>query len=408
MLELAKIDGGKYNRAAVVLSLFDTGLAAIRALGRAGVPVLGLDSDPQMPGFKSRYCTAKVCPDAIAQPDELAQFLLTQGKRLGHRGILFPTSDAYVLFVSRYQEQLRQCFDVALPPAALVEGILNKRTQYDLAARQGVPFPATFYPQSQQGLVAIQNDIPYPACIKPYYAHLWGRYFDSKGVRVDSPQELVAAFEHIWPTGLQAMVQSVIPGPASSNYEISFYIGQQGDLLALFTVQKLRQYPPQFGVGTLVQSVHHPELFPLMRRLLDGLDYRGFGNLEFKLDPRDGQLKLIELNARLWQQSDQAAACGINFPLIQYLDLTGQFPCPQTDFPDGVRWVDPMADFQSFWHFYRKGEMSAWEWLQSWQSARAFAVFARDDWRPALASLDYGLKLLRVPLYAFRHRLPQE
>ncbi len=395
------------QRVAVVLSLFDTGLAAIRALGRAGVPVLGLDCDLSLPGFKSRYCTAKQCPDPVAQPEALVQYLLTEGQRLPARGILFPASDAYVLFVSRHREALSAYFDFALPPAQLIEGILNKRTQYDLAQQQGVPFPATFYPETREDALRMQDDVPYPAFIKPYYSHLWRQHFDSKGMRVDSPRELVEQFDRIWPTGLQAMVQSVIPGPASNNFEISFYIGQQGTLLALFTVRKLRQYPPAFGVGTLVESVHRSDLLAHLCQLLHGLDYRGFGNLEFKLDPRDGQLKLIELNARLWQQSDQAAACGLNFPLIQYHDLTGRPLGAHTTFPAGVRWVDPMADFQSFWHDYRKGELSPSDWLRSWRNTRAFAVFAHDDWLPALASLDYGMKVLKLPLYALRHYSPE-
>ena len=192
--------------------------------------------------------------------------------------------------------------------------------------------------------------------------------------------------------------------PPTNNVEVSFYIGATGDVLAAFTVRKLRQYPPDFGVGTLVESLDCPELMPLALKLLDGLAYRGFGNLEFKLDARDGRLKLIELNARLWQQTDQAVACGLHFPLIQYLDLTGQAPPPRTDFPAGVKWVDPLADFQSFWHSFRRGQLAPGAWMRSWRGARAFAVFARDDWGPALASLEYGRKIVRAPLYLARHR----
>lgn len=49
--------GPSVTSTAFVLSLFDTGLAAVQSLGRVGIPVIGLDSNPRMPGFKSRYCT---------------------------------------------------------------------------------------------------------------------------------------------------------------------------------------------------------------------------------------------------------------------------------------------------------------------------------------------------------------
>lgn len=80
---------------AFVASLFDTGLGAIRSLGRVDIPVIGLDSDPRMPGFKSRFCTAKLCPDPAHQPDKLAAFLLNEGQQLERPGILFAASDAF-------------------------------------------------------------------------------------------------------------------------------------------------------------------------------------------------------------------------------------------------------------------------------------------------------------------------
>ena len=59
----------------VVLGLFDTGLAVIRALGRKGIPVYGFDYNPKQPGFKSRYCISEICPDPISEPDKLLEYL---------------------------------------------------------------------------------------------------------------------------------------------------------------------------------------------------------------------------------------------------------------------------------------------------------------------------------------------
>lgn len=69
------------SHVAFVLSLFDTGLGAVRSLGRVGIPVIGLDSDTRMPSFKSRFCTAKLCADSLHEPEELARFLLDEGRR---------------------------------------------------------------------------------------------------------------------------------------------------------------------------------------------------------------------------------------------------------------------------------------------------------------------------------------
>lgn len=392
---------------AYVLSLFDTGLGAVRSLGRAGIPVIGLDSDPCMPGFKSRFCAAKLCPNPVHQPDELAQFLLEEGRRLERPGVLFPASDAFVLFLSRYRDDLTAYFRFAFPPANVLEAIVNKRRQYELAEQVGTPYPRTFYPETMEDVERIKGELEYPAFIKPHYGHLWREKFGGthKGFKVHTPQELVDRFKTILPTSLQVIVQSIILGPNTNHFKVSAYISQKGEPLAVFTLRKIRQYPTEFGTGTMVESLRYPELVELGLKFFQGIGYRGIGSIEFKRDERDGQLKLIELNPRLWQQNIHAAVCGINFPLVQYLDLTGQNPDPLTEFAEKVQWLDAVADFQAFWDYFRRGELSPWAWLRSWRGVKAFATFAWDDLGPFLRANEYGLKYLRLPLYVMRHRM---
>lgn len=393
----------KRNHLAFVLGLFDTGLGAVRSLGRVGIPVIGLDSNPDMPGFKSRFCKAKVCPDPVHQSDELLRFLLDEGSRLDRPGILFPASDAFVLFLSRYREKLQANFRFALPSKEVLEAIVNKRKQYAMAEQVGTLYPQTFYPESLEDVEKNKDKVEYPAFIKPYYSHLWREKFDNKGFRVNNSQELTERFAEILPTGLQVMVQSIILGPNTNHFKVSAYIGANNEPLAVFTLRKIRQYPTDFGVGTLVESLRYEELKELGLAFFRGIHYRGIGSIEFKKDERDGCLKMIELNPRLWQQNYQATLCGMNFPLIQYLDLTGQMPEPQTEFAEGIKWFDAMSDFQAFWDYFRRGQLTPWDWVRTWIDAKSFATFAWDDLGPFLQANEYGLKYLRLPLYLLRH-----
>jgi predicted ATP-grasp superfamily ATP-dependent carboligase len=404
MLRSPSTNSNNFERThpAVVLGLFDTGLAVVRGLARTGIQVIGLDSNQQQPGFKSRFCQPKLCPDPVFHPQELLDYLLEESIRLVRPAILYPASDAYVLFCSRQREQLNKSFLMTLPPTEIVEAFLNKRSQYELAEKLGTPYPTTYYPKDMNEVIRLKNRIEYPVMIKPCYSHLWSAHFNNKGFRIDSPDELIERYQSVFPLGLDVMLQTVIPGPCTNNLEVSFYVNQSGKALAFFCVRKIRQYPPQFGVGTMVETIHAPNMIDLALNFISNIGYRGFGNLEFKHDPRDGKLKLIELNLRLWQQCDQAEVCGINFPLLQYLDLTDQ-PLPVVPpYQAGIKWVNPIPDFQSFWYFYRRGELTARQWLDSWRGIQSFSVFTMDDPLPALASIDYGLKFLRLPLYLFR------
>jgi predicted ATP-grasp superfamily ATP-dependent carboligase len=101
------------------------------------------------------------------------------------------------------------------------------------------------------------------------------------------------------------------------------------------------------------------------------------------------------------------AYCGINFPLIQYLDLTGQRPAPRREYTEGVKWLDTIADFQAFKQYHERGELTFKDWLKSLWRARVFALFAWDDLLPFLVARKFGLSYGRILEYVikdFLHR----
>jgi len=228
-----------------------------------------------------------------------------------------------------------------------------------------------------------------------------------KGVKAFTPQELVTSFEKILPTGVQAMVQSIIVGPATNVQSVRVYITQSGEMIAAFTNRKIRQYPAEFGRATMAESIHDPAFCEMGMKFFRDIDYRGFGLIEFKRDNRDGRLKVTDLNPRWLKTVNLATDSGIDFPLIHYLDLTGQTPSPQMTFKEGVRWLDAVGDFASSWPAMRSGELTPWAWARSWLGARSFVVFAMDDWGPFLNEYRYGLRVLRAPLHMWRSRRSQ-
>jgi predicted ATP-grasp superfamily ATP-dependent carboligase len=230
------------------------------------------------------------------------------------------------------------------------------------------------------------REIDYPAFIKPYEGHLWRRHFENKGFVVNSPEELEHRCREILPRRVRFMVQSFILGPASNSYSASLYIAANGECLGSFASRKLRQFPVDAGVGTLVESIRSQELMDLGLHVCQMLDYRGIAEIEFKRDDRDGKLKLIELNPRLWVQSALASSAGVDFARVQFLDLLGHPAAPATQFRSGVRWLDLMADYQVCRELLRRGGLSSREWMQSWLGARSFAAFAPDDVGPFFAA----------------------
>ena len=70
------------NRApAYVLGLSPTGLTIVRALGRHGIPVVGIHHHPNEPALQSRYCQVKLLPPVVEAEAAWLEFLLEEGRR---------------------------------------------------------------------------------------------------------------------------------------------------------------------------------------------------------------------------------------------------------------------------------------------------------------------------------------
>src|SRR6266516_832507 len=238
---------------AFVLGLFATGLTAVRNLGREGISVKGFDPIPKLPGFRSRYCQAEVCPDPVRQPDALVRFLNDRVRKGSQKVVLIPTSDISFLFVSRYRDQLGEKFLFNLPSEEVAEDVLNKRRLYELAALTHTPYPESFFPRNRDEVIRIKDALHYPAFIKPYFGYRWREYFGAthKGFKVHSPEELLDKFQQVLCSGHPAIVQAYIESPDDNLFSLSLYINQEGEVLTAFPRRQIRQHPPNSGTVTL-------------------------------------------------------------------------------------------------------------------------------------------------------------
>jgi predicted ATP-grasp superfamily ATP-dependent carboligase len=390
-----------------VLGMNETGLTAVRCLGREGIAVRGFDASRKGAAFRSRYCGAAVCPDPLREPDELVRFLRHQVPGGLEKLVLLPTSDAFFLFLSRHRVQLADRFLMNLPAASVAESVVNKRRLYELAAAHGTPFPESYFPVTYGDAMAVKDALRYPAFIKPYWGHQWRAYFGGKhkGFKVHSPEEFLARFREVLKSGHAALVQSYVTSADDNLFSLSLYVSESGEVLASFPRRQLRQYPPNSGTVTLAISERDDELAANGAHFCRSIGYRGIAGLEYKRDQEDGQFKLLDFNPRLMLSDALTAYCGINLPLMQYLDLTGQAPAPQREYAEGVKWLDGIADFHAFQQYHQRGELDFNAWWRSLRRARVFALFAWDDPLPFLVARKFGFSYGRVLEYMIRHLL---
>ena len=393
----------KYDSPALVLDLFETGLAVGRSLGRNGIKVYGLDFKKDI-GWYSKYIESQLCPHPINNENEFIEFLVSFSKSKGEKPVLFITSDDYLSTVSKSRNYLEQYYYINLPEDVLLEQITDKYKQYILAEKNSIPVPRTFKPESIEDIKLISSQNLFPYFIKALDVTSWRKEFggSKKGFVANNEDELKKVLSEIINKGLKVIVQEIIPGADTNHYKYCTYISQKGESFLHFTLQKIRQFPIHFGVGSCVQSIEDPHLEKLGKKLFKSIKFHGVGSAEFKLDEREGKYKLIEINPRYWQQNSLAEKCGMNFPLVHYLDSIGEKVNESNHFKKGIKWVNLYMDLSSFLKYKSHGGLTFFKWIKSLRGEKVWSDFSTDDPRPGFYEILSWKKLFKIPKYLLK------
>ena len=316
------------------MNMFYTGLGIARSLGEHGIPVIGLTAQRGIYGNFSRYSRTVLCADSRQDPETLLTQLARpwQGAAMpGH--YLFPTRDHDLVFLDRFRADLEPYFLPVMPGSAALERCLNKWDTYQMALQETVATPRSWLIQNDRELQRAAETMTYPCVVKPLAAHHWRSAGNwelvgaRKAIGVASREELMAEYKEIARAENRVLVQECIPGGDENLVVAACYVDRAGTFQAGFNARKLVQSPPGFGTGCVVESANRPELFERTIRLLRAMEFTGIAEVEYKLDARDGEYKLIEVNPRPWDQHRLGAACGVNLIHLAYCDYAG-LPMP--------------------------------------------------------------------------------
>jgi predicted ATP-grasp superfamily ATP-dependent carboligase len=357
-------------------------LSFARSLGRRGVPVLMLETNPML-GIYTRYADVQLLPDVRQRPDVWLQLLQSIGRSLERSAVLFSTCDGHSQLIAQNAPKLEGCFRFCIPDAATLNRIHNKRLQYDFAAAAGISIPAVYFPASLNDVRSILPHLQFPTILKPYDSDESRRKLKKKLLVATTAEELIASYQRMTAMTVPVIIQELIRGDDSEIYGYFGFWDRDGRERAWVTRRKLRQYPPGTGDGSLQVTVDEPQILELSRRLLRVFGFRGFAGVEFKRHPSDGTFRLIEINARTESGNQLAISAGVDLPWIGYQYLTGEkLPvepiCPSRH----VKYVNEEWDVQTFMILRRNSTLSFRSWLASICDAEALAIWAIDDPKP--------------------------
>jgi D-aspartate ligase len=381
---------------AVIAGAYQTGVLGVRSLTRRGVHAVCFDCNPGNPGFRSVYGPARLCPNPDQDVDGWLRFMMDLAATFEQKPVLISSSDQFVSAVAQHAGTLRAAY--LLSPGVALQGLLaDKQTQYDLAARHGMPMPLTASPVTEDEVVAFAAQAMYPCLLKPTHFREWQRFepghslYHQKVAIATSPDHLVSLYRQAAVVNSRVILQEIIEGPDTAKrvYLSCYDAGSRRIANAMF--KELRCDPIGFGPASVTEPVRDEETDGICDRFLRSIGYAGICEIEMKRDTRDGQVKLIEANPRLSGGGDAAPYAGVDICWLHYLDLIGIPVTPVSPSDRDFRHVVLRADGMAVPTYWRAGLLSFGGVLRSYRPPLAFFDLDPRDWRYSLLTVKAAL-----------------
>jgi D-aspartate ligase len=356
-----------------------------RTLGRTGVPVYAVVDDQFTPLARSRYVArAFVWKNWPYDREPFLQDIAEVAAAIGRTAVIYPIDDLAAALVAENAEFLRSWFLVPHLPPGLPRKMGDKGILYAWCRQIGVPCAQSTIPKCERDIDNFVRQVGFPVVMKAtnQWAPINGY---ASTLIVHDNCELQAFHEGAKQAGVVPMVlQEFLPG---EDWIYHGYRNASSNICVSFTGRKLLSYPLSAGPTVVGVSEHNEALVRQSESLLGAIGFSGIIDMDWRLDARDGQFKILDCNPRVGQNFrmfvDKEA---VDVVRAQYRDLTGMYVAPSRMAESRVFIVEP---YYTFLRLKRqdKGAVS-----QTRTQKRELAWFATDDPLPAIFA---GLRLLQ-------------
>ena len=226
--------------------------------------------------------------------------------------------------------------------------LVSKANFYRICDEYGVPYPKTAILSSDYTDNMLNEDelgFSYPLIVKPSSSiEYWKHPFDGmKKVYVaDTKEEALEIVKTIYASGYsdEMIIQDLIPGDDSNMNVLTAYSDKDGrvKMMCLGHVLLEEHTPKGLGNHAAIITEHKSDVTAPFKALLEDLGYRGFSNFDIKYDPRDGSMRVFEINLRQGRSNYYITAAGINIAKLLVEDYILGHELPYTECENEHYW----------------------------------------------------------------------
>ncbi|MBI4502508.1 MAG: ATP-grasp domain-containing protein [Gemmatimonadetes bacterium] len=376
------------------------GLAVIRGLGRAGIPVVACGREPHSLGFYSRYAAENAAYESpFGDRERFVADILSAVERT-RPSLIMPVAESTLVALSAAQHRLPPFAKLAAPAPEVLDYAVDKLRTLTLAAQLGVPAPRTAWGDTAEEILCRLEGFRFPVAIKPRGNALHSSTLNALGFKVryattlDELRTMLTSFER---DVRAVLVQEYVPGTGRCVSAVC----RDGIPLVQFAYARDREFPLSGGVSVLRKSIPlDPRLAEWTARMLGAIQWQGVAMVEFKYDESADRFTLMEINGRFQASTALALDAGINLPYLVTCVFLDREPGPVDGYRPGVRerWLrgDLLALRDGLSLARRRSptrapagripprRMVLWHFLRDFRPGVFYDEIKRDDWRPAL------------------------
>lgn len=386
------------------------GLAVIRGLGRAGIPVIAASPVGGALGQVSRYATERM---AYAPPQHSPSRFVRDVLQVAGRpdvSMIMAVSESTLVALDNRREEIERVCRLAAPNSSVLAGAIDKQQTMRLADEAGVPAPRSYHSDNLAEVLESTREFRFPLVLKPRGNALYRTTKNRLGFKVRyarSPAELRKVLLHFEPGGSLPLVQEFVSG-----YGLNVTVlADRGTPVVMVPYRKVRELPLTGGVSVVRRTLPLSDtLRGHVTRLLRAARWHGVAMVEFKVDPASDRYILMEINGRFCASTALVIDAGVNIPYLAYRLHSG-FPIEPPEYRVGVsgRWLQ--GDFTALlqhlkgqtseqaaghtYHSLPSRSRALWEFLADFRPGMHYDEFKWNDWRPgAVEAMNWGRNFL--------------
>jgi predicted ATP-grasp superfamily ATP-dependent carboligase len=322
------------ERLSVLIIDGDSGYARLVAHCLCVAPDLYVDvhivcKDAASPLRFSRKCASfRVEPDGLDADDRIA--FLGEVARKTKADLLMATGQPGIRFVAEHRSALSQfaCV-VPTPSVESFDTVTNKWQLTTLLEAHDIPFPKAVQFRRDAHFEQEVRALRFPVLLKATSL--------SGGNGITFFQDPEALLEHTRndhgtedPCPDEYFVQNFVPG---FDEGISV-LCSQGKILAYTIHRAIIPHHRQFGPAYFIDFVEDERALDVGQRVVAASQWNGVMNIDLRVASEDGQVNVLECNARYWANLHGALSAGVNFPYLACLVALGR-PLPESTYHRG-------------------------------------------------------------------------